>query len=60
MESTQELFLEYNDLFLATFLEMKGVSRELGEMKILLRPDSIPIKLRPYRMNPVYKEKVNA
>jgi hypothetical protein len=44
---------EYNDLFPVTFSEMKGLSRDLGEM-------NIPLKLeeRPYRLNPIYKEKV--
>jgi hypothetical protein len=37
---------------------MKWVARELGEMKILLRPDAKPIRQRPYRLNLVYKEKV--
>ena len=28
-------------------------------MKIPLRPDARPIRKRPYRMDPIYKQKVN-
>lgn len=37
---------------------MKGITRELGEMNIPLKPDVNPVKQRPYRFNPKYKEKV--
>jgi hypothetical protein len=37
---------------------MKGIARELGEMKIPLRPEARPIRQRPYRLNPIYKQKV--
>jgi hypothetical protein len=37
---------------------MKGIARELGEMKVPLRPNARPIKNRPYRLNPIYKYKV--
>jgi hypothetical protein len=30
----------------------------MGEMKIPLKPNAIPFKQRPYRLNPKYKEKV--
>jgi hypothetical protein len=36
MERITELLHEYNDLFPMTFIEMKGISRELGEMNIPL------------------------
>jgi hypothetical protein len=39
---------------------MKGIVGELGEMKIPLRPDVRPIRQRPYRLNPIYKQKVKA
>jgi len=39
---------------------MTGLARELGDMKIPLKPKLIPIKQRPYRLNPIYKEKVKA
>jgi len=38
-----------------TFLEMKGLERELGEMEIPLMPDARPIRQRPYKINPLYK-----
>jgi hypothetical protein len=37
---------------------MKGIKGPMGEMKIPLRPDARPIKQRPYRLNPKYKQKV--
>ena len=42
------------------FKEMKGIVGELGEMKISLKTDGRPVKQRPYRPNPRYKEKVKA
>ena len=33
---------------------------DLGEMKIPLKLDAKPVKQRPYRLNPRYKEKVKA
>jgi hypothetical protein len=39
---------------------MKGIERELGEMKIPLKTKSRPVRKRPYRQNPVYKRKVKA
>ena len=60
MEILIELLSGYIDLFPTTFSEMKGVAGELGEMKIPLRPDSRPIRQRPYRLNPIYKYKVKA
>jgi hypothetical protein len=38
---------------------MKGITGELGEMKIPLKPNSKRVIQRPYRLNPKYKEKVN-
>ena len=37
---------------------MKGLEGELGEMKIPLNLEAIPIRQRPYRLNLVYKQKV--
>jgi hypothetical protein len=45
-------------LFPTTFIEMKDIAGELGEMKIPLRTDVRPIKQRPYRLNLIYKQKV--
>jgi hypothetical protein len=49
---------EYEDLFPTRFLELKDIKGDLGEMKIQLNLDSRPIKYRPYRLNPIFKEKV--
>jgi hypothetical protein len=37
---------------------MKGIKGPMGEMKIPLKPDARPVKQRPYRLNPKYKQKV--
>ena len=34
------------------------MSRDLGEMKIPLKLDAKPVRQRPYRLNPRYKERV--
>jgi hypothetical protein len=43
---------------LQKFSDLKGIIGDLGVMKITLKPDVKPIKQRPYRLNPKYKEKV--
>jgi hypothetical protein len=60
MEKIADLLREYQDIFPTTFSEMKGIAGELGEMKIPLKPDAKPVRQRPYRLNPKYKEKVKA
>ena len=37
---------------------MKGIIGDIGVMNIPLKPDAKPLKQRPYRLNPKYKEKV--
>jgi hypothetical protein len=54
-----ELMREYHDLFPTKFTDMKGIKGPMGEMKIPLKLDARPVKQRPYRLNPKYKEKVN-
>ena len=39
---------------------MKGILGDLGEMKIPLKLDAKPMRQRPYRLNPRYKERVNS
>ena len=39
---------------------MKGILGDLGEMKIMLKLDAKPVRQRPYRMNPQYKDHVKA
>jgi hypothetical protein len=58
MEKIIELLREYSDLFPTTFSYMKGVVGELGEMMIPLRPKARPVRQTPYRLNPIYKQKV--
>lgn len=60
MERITQLLHEYNYLFPTTFTEMKGIAGELGEMKIPLKPEVRPIRHRPCRLNPIYKQKVRA
>jgi hypothetical protein len=57
VERITELLCEYIELFPANFSEMKGLAGELGEMKIPLKPKERTIRKRPYRLNPIYKEK---
>jgi hypothetical protein len=51
---------EYQELFPNIFLEIKGISRDLGEMEIPLKTGAKTVRQRPYRLNPKYKEKVKA
>jgi len=60
VERITDLLCEYSDLFSTTFTEMKGIVGELGEMKIPLKLEARPVKQRPYRLNPIYKQKVRA
>jgi hypothetical protein len=43
VERITELLHEYSDMFPTTFIEMKGIAGELGEMKIPLKPEARPI-----------------
>jgi hypothetical protein len=58
IENIVDLLHEYQDLFPNAFLEMKGIARDLGEMKIPLKPNSKPVRQRPYILNLMYKKKV--
>ena len=53
-----ELLHEYQNLFLMKYSEMKGILGDIRVMKINLKLDAKPIKKRPYKLNPKYKEKV--
>ena len=53
-----ELLHEYQDVFPMKLSEMKGILGDIGVIKITLRADAKPVKQRPYRLNPKYKEKV--
>jgi hypothetical protein len=39
---------------------MKGIVGESAEMKIPLKTKAKHVRRRPYRLNPVYKQKVKA
>ena len=56
MEKITDLLHEFQYLFPMKFLEMKGILGDLGEMKILLKPDAKPVRQRPYCLNLRYKE----
>jgi len=58
VDKVAELLHEYQDLFPTKFTELKGITGDLGIMKIMLKPDAKPVKKRPYRLNPKYKDKV--
>jgi hypothetical protein len=58
IDKITELLHEYQDLFPTKFTDMKGIKGPMGEMKIPLKPDARPVKQRPYRLNPKYKQKV--
>jgi hypothetical protein len=60
VERITELLHDYNDLLPTTFIEIKCIAGELGEMNIPLKPEARSVKQRPYRMNPIYKQKVKA
>ncbi len=49
---------EYQELLPTKFSDMKGIVGDLGVVKIPSKPDVKPVKQRPYRLNPKYKEKV--
>jgi hypothetical protein len=58
IEKIIELLHEYQDLFLTNFTDMKGIKGPMGEIRIPLKLDARPVKQRPYKLNPKYKEKV--
>jgi hypothetical protein len=58
IDKITELLHECQELFPTKFTDMKGIKGSMGEMKIPLRPNERPIKKRPYRLNPKYKQKV--
>ena len=52
------LLKEYEEIFPIYLLEMKGIARDIKEMKIQFIPDVKLMNKRPYRLNPKYKGKV--
>lgn len=53
-----KLLHEYQELFPTKFSKMKCILRDLGVMRIPLKPNEKRFKKRPYRLNPKYKETV--
>ena len=47
-----DLLHEVQDLFPTKVSEMKGILGDLGEMKILLNPDTEPLRQRSCHLNP--------
>ena len=52
------LLHEFQHMFPRKLSKMKGIIRDMGEMKIPLRSDVKSVKDGPYRLNSRYKEKV--
>jgi hypothetical protein len=60
VERITGLLHRYSDLFPTMFTKMKGIAGELGEMKIHIKSKARSVRKRPYRLNPIYKQKVKA
>lgn len=58
VDKVAKLLHKYQDLFPTKFLDLKGTLRDLGIMRTTLKLDAKPVKERPYRLKPKYKEKV--
>lgn len=58
MDKVVELLHEYQDLFHAKFTNRKWIIRDLGVMRITLKPNVTLVNQRPYHLNLNYKEKV--
>jgi len=59
--TTKEIFdllKEYEDLFPSSVAELKGIKGEMGEIKIVLKPNVRPVKHHIYQLNARVKEKV--
>ena len=58
MSKIIDLLHEFRDLFPTKLFEIKGISGDLGEVKIPLNPYARPMKQRLYTLNLWYKEHV--
>ena len=56
MSKIIDLLHEFQDLFPTKLFEIKGISGELGEVKVPLNPYAWPMKQRLYTLNLRYKE----
>ena len=50
------LLKELQDVFVIYFKNLKGMVKDMGEMKIELLPDSRPVKKRLYKLGHKYKD----
>ena len=50
-----DLLKEYQDVFARDYKDLKGLIKEMGEMKIDLLSEAIPVKKRPYKLAHTYK-----
>ena len=41
------LLKEFQDVFARDYIDLKGLVQEMGDMKINIKTDAIPIKKRP-------------
>jgi hypothetical protein len=60
VEGITKLLREYNDLFPMTLTEMKGIARDLEEMRMPLKTEARSVRERPYKLNLIYKQKLKA
>ena len=44
VDKVTELLHKYQDLFPTKFMDLKGIIRDLGVMKITLKPNAKPVK----------------
>lgn len=44
VDKVTELLCEYQDLLPTNFMDLKGIIRDLGVMKIMLKPDAKQVK----------------
>ena len=51
-----DLLKEYQDVFARDYKDLKGLVKEMGEMKIDLLLEATPVKKRPYKLVHKYKE----
>lgn len=59
VDKVTKFHCEYQDLFNTKFMMLKGIIGDMGIMKIMLKPNTKPVKKWPYHLNPKYKEKVH-
>ena len=57
MANIADMLHEFQYLFPTKFSERKGISGDIGEMKIPLKLDVKLVKQQPYFLNPRYKER---